>query len=242
MNVIDAPSPNFGPRPEGKKIKYLILHYTGTETSYEALRLLQGGDKDHEVSAHYMVDEDGSVMRLVDESLRAWHAGKSYWEGETDINSCSIGIEIQNAGHDFGLPGFPDTQIAAVIELCREIMARHKILPCHVLGHSDVAPGRKKDPGEKFPWQKLAEAGIGAWPESGESEEADIDKILTQFGYDPNAELKARITEFQRHFMPEIFATKEKIGVADPDTVQKLQSLVKKKLGLRPKAPGHRPK
>ncbi len=249
MNMIDAPSPNFNPRAgdknggaEGKKIKYLILHYTGTETAFEALRLLQGGDPSHQVSAHYMVDEDGSVMRIVDEDMRAWHAGKSYWEGEEDINSRSIGIEIQNGGHDFGLPDFPDAQIEAVIDLCRAVMARHNILPCHVLAHSDVAPERKRDPGEKFPWKRLAEAGIGIWPESGTGEDADIDRILTQFGYDPRADLKSRITAFQRHFMPEVFTLPEKVGVADPDTVQKLQSLVKKKLGQRPKAPDCRPK
>ncbi len=242
MNIIDAPSPNFGPRAEGKKIKYLILHYTGVESGFEALRLLQGGDKDHQVSAHYMVDEDGSISRIVAEEMRAWHAGKSYWEGETDINSCSIGIEIQNAGHEFGLPAFPEAQIDAVIELCREIMARHKILPCHVIAHSDVAPERKQDPGELFPWKKLAEAGIGQWPESGTGEAGDIDKILTQFGYDPKVDLKTRVTAFQRHFMPDVFKTPEKVGEADLDTVQKLQSLMKKKLGQRPKAPDCRPK
>ncbi len=242
MNIVDAPSPNFGPRAEGKKIKYLILHYTGVESAFEALRLLQGGDKDHQVSAHYLVDEDGAVSRLVAEEMRAWHAGKSYWEGETDINSCSIGIEIQNAGHEFGLPAFPEAQIDAVIELCRGIMARHKILPCHVIAHSDIAPERKQDPGELFPWKKLADAGIGQWPEPGTGEEGDIDKILTQFGYDPKVDLKTRVTAFQRHFMPEVFKMPEKVGVGDPDTVQKLQSLVKKKLGQRPKAPDCRPK
>src|SRR5262249_26037816 len=153
----DAPSPNFGPRKEGKKIKYLILHYTDTQTAFEALKLLQGGDPAHQVSAHYLVDEDGTVMRIVDEAMRAWHAGKSYWEGEEDLNSCSIGIEIQNPGHTNGYRPFPEEQIAAVAELCDGIIERHNILPCHVLAHSDIAPERKADPGELFPWQALSE-------------------------------------------------------------------------------------
>src|SRR3989304_1192509 len=133
MNINDAPPANFGPPPEGKKIKYLILHYTGTKTAFEALHLLQGGRKGHAVSAHYLIDENGSATRLVDEALRAWHAGKSCWEGEEDINSCSIGIELQNPGHEFGYVNFPEVQVRAVTELCKGIIGRHNNTPLRVL-------------------------------------------------------------------------------------------------------------
>ena len=235
MMIVDAPSPNFGPRAAGKKIKYLILHYTDTTTSFEALRLLQGGDPAHQVSAHYLVDETGTVMRIVDEAMRAWHAGKSSWEGEADINSCSIGIEIQNPGHSNGYVPFPAVQIKAVAELCHGIIERHSILPCHVLAHSDIAPERKTDPGELFPWQALSEQGIGIWPESGEYGREEIDTVLTRYGYDPNTDIKSRITAFQRHFEPEVFLTPERVGVANLNTVNRLQSLVSQKLAQRPK-------
>jgi len=242
MIIIDAPSPNFGIRKEGKKIKYLILHYTGSPTSFEALRLLQGGDPAHQVSAHYLVDEAGGVTRLVDESMRAWHAGVSSWEKEEDVNSCSIGIEIQNPGHAYGYVPFPDKQMEAVAELCRDIIARHGILPCNVLAHSDIAPERKFDPGELFPWEYLAKQGVGLWPDTSNSpslstgEGEDIKPILTSCGYDPRVDLKTLITAFQRHFEPEAFLTPEKIGVADLNTVQKIQALARQKLKLRPKA------
>ncbi|MCE9507493.1 MAG: N-acetylmuramoyl-L-alanine amidase [Alphaproteobacteria bacterium] len=240
MMIVDAPSPNFGPRQEGKKIKYLILHYTGTETSFEALRLLQGGRAGHDVSAHYLVDENGLVTRLVDEAMRAWHAGKSSWEGEEDINSCSIGIEIQNPGHEFGYVNFPEAQMQAVAELCRGIIARQRILPYHVLAHSDIAPERKQDPGELFPWAALAEQGIGLWPESTEmdaddADAEDIKHILTKYGYDRRLDEKTLLTAFQRHFEPEVFGTPERIGVASPNTVQLLQALLRQKQALRPR-------
>lgn len=237
MTIVDAPSPNFGPRAAGKKIKYLILHYTGTPTAFEAVRLLQGGDPKHQVSAHYFVDEDGSVMRFVDENMRAWHAGKSYWEREEDINSCSIGIEIQNPGHEFGYRAFPQEQIEVVAALCQEIIARHDILPVHILAHSDIAPERKEDPGELFPWQALSEQGIGLWPETGaqddDGEAEDIGAILTKYGYDPRPDLKTRITAFQRHFAPETFLTPGQVGIADASTVKKAHSLLKQKLAGR---------
>lgn len=235
MNLIEAPSPNFGPRKDGKKIKYLVLHYTGTPSAFEALRLLQGGDPSHQVSAHYMVDEDGTVSRIVQEEMRAWHAGKSYWEGEEDLNSASIGIEIQNPGHEYGYRPFPAEQMAAVTQLCREIMARHNILSYNVLAHSDIAPERKEDPGELFPWQALSEHGIGLWPESGEDGAADLDKMLTAFGYDPRVDLKCRVTAFQRRFEPEVFLTPDSVGTPSVNTVKFLQSLLKQKQALRPK-------
>jgi N-acetylmuramoyl-L-alanine amidase len=235
MIIVDAPSPNFGPRKDRKKAKYLILHYTGTKTGFEALRLLQGGDPAHEVSAHYFVDEDGGVVRLVDENMRAWHAGKSYWEGEEDINSSSIGIEIQNPGHEFGYTPFPDEQMSAVAELCKAIIERHKILPCNVLAHSDIAPGRKADPGELFPWKDLAAQGIGIWPETRSGDTGDLREILTKLGYDPKADPKEVITAFQRHFEPEILLNNDKIGEININTVKIAAALLRQKLALRPK-------
>ena len=137
----------------------IILHYTGMATGAAAESWLC--DPASEVSSHYLVHEDGSIVQMVRESDRAWHAGKGSWRGETDINSRSVGIEIVNPGHALGYTTFPKRQIAAVIELCRDITTRHAIRPQRVLAHSDVAPGRKIDPGEKFPWRKLAEAGVG---------------------------------------------------------------------------------
>ncbi len=154
-NMIAAPSPNFNERK--LPIALIVLHYTGMKDGPAALARMC--DPDAQVSAHYMVEEDGRIFQLVDEARRAWHAGVSSWCGETDINSNSIGIEIVNGGHDYGLPDFPAIQIDAVIELVKDIMARHGIGPEGVVGHSDIAPGRKQDPGEKFPWDRLAEAG-----------------------------------------------------------------------------------
>ena len=139
----------------------LVLHYTGMEREERALKWLC--DPESSVSCHYLVFEDGRVAQLVDEADRAWHAGKSFWAGETDINSRSIGIEIANPGHQYGYSGFPDAQMDAVIALCREILGRHPIPPQRVLAHSDIAPARKEDPGELFPWDRLHAEGIGHW-------------------------------------------------------------------------------
>ncbi|WP_339741735.1 N-acetylmuramoyl-L-alanine amidase [uncultured Maricaulis sp.] len=155
LTPIAAPSPNFNDRK--LPVSLIVLHYTGMENGAVALERMC--DPAAEVSAHYMVEEDGRVFQLVDEDKRAWHAGVSAWRGETDINSASIGIEIVNGGHDYGLPDFPAIQIEAVIHLVADIMARHGIGPEGVVGHSDIAPGRKQDPGEKFPWHRLAAAG-----------------------------------------------------------------------------------
>lgn len=158
-------SPNFGSRREGKSPSIIVLHYTGMETGEGAEAWL--ADPASEVSAHYVVHEDGQIVQMVREADRAWHAGKSFWAGETDINSISVGIEIVNPGHTLGYTDFPDPQISAVIALCSGIATRHRIRPECVLAHSDVAPGRKVDPGEKFPWALLAEAEIGLWVEPG---------------------------------------------------------------------------
>jgi len=164
MKITQAPSPNFDDRT--LPVSLLILHYTGMESGEAAL--LRMRDAQAKVSAHYMVEEDGHIYQLVDEAARAWHAGVSEWQGETNINSASIGIEIVNGGHDFrnegmSLPDYPDVQINAVIALSKAIIARHG--PLTVLGHSDIAPARKIDPGEHFPWAGLAAAGLGYWPD-----------------------------------------------------------------------------
>lgn len=160
INIIQDPSPNFNDRAAGKKIKYIILHYTGTKTFENAMFLLKGGNPDHKVSAHYAIDLDGAIYQLVDEKHRAWHAGKSCWDGEDDINSTSIGVELQNKGHEHGYHSFPDAQIAALILLLKDVMPRHGISPQNVLGHEDIAPGRKQDPGELFPWERLSEEAL----------------------------------------------------------------------------------
>jgi len=162
LKIKSTPSPNCDDRT--LPVSLLILHYTGMETGPAALERMC--DAQARVAAHYMIEEDGDIFQLVDEAKRAWHAGVSEWQGETNINSNSIGIEIVNGGHDFGLPDFPDVQINAVIALSKAIMGRHDIRPQNVLGHSDIAPARKQDPGEKFPWAGLAAAGIGLWPDN----------------------------------------------------------------------------
>jgi N-acetylmuramoyl-L-alanine amidase len=151
-------SPNFNERRDGVKPSLIILHYTGMQTAEAALARLC--DPVAEVSAHYMIYEDGEVVQMVDEAMRAWHAGVSVWGDITDVNSHSIGIELVNPGHEFGYRPFPNVQIRALKDLCREIMLRWEIKPEGVLGHSDVAPERKQDPGELFPWDELEREGL----------------------------------------------------------------------------------
>ncbi len=189
----------------------LILHYTGMKTAGEALdRLCSAAAK---VSAHYLIEEDGAVWRLVPEERRAWHAGASYWAGRRDINDVSLGIELVNPGHEFGYRPFPEPQLAALEELCRGILARHPIPPRHVLGHSDVAPQRKSDPGELFDWSRLARAGVGLWPDffapvASPQTIIETQRQLAAIGYQvsasgvPDAETRLIVTAFQRHFRP----------------------------------------
>jgi len=199
---IDRQSPNFNDRPAGTAPDMLVLHYTGMESAEASLARLS--DPTAKVSAHYLIDEDGTLYRLVDEARRAWHAGVSHWAGETDINSCSIGIELQNPGHEFGYRAFPEAQMDVLANLCAEIMSRHAIPAGRVLGHSDVAPSRKEDPGELFDWQRLAAAGIGRLPGISGSpatmNEAEACALLTAIGYDPGAPLGIILTAFQRHY------------------------------------------
>jgi N-acetylmuramoyl-L-alanine amidase len=232
------PSPNHGERVDGRRPDTIILHYTGMPEAAAALERLRSPAS--KVSAHYFVFEDGRVIQLVQESRRAWHAGVSSWAGETDINSCSIGIEIVNPGHQYGYPDFPKRQIAAVTALCRGILTRNAILPERVLAHSDVAPPRKQDPGEKFPWRTLYDSGVGRWVQPakitegtllalgdrGEAVEA-MQRALSEYGYgieingsfDPVA--YDVVVAFQRHFRPGRVD-----GVFDPSTRETLQSLL----------------
>jgi N-acetylmuramoyl-L-alanine amidase len=225
--MIDRQSPNYDER-RGARIHHLILHYTGMKTGAEALERLC--DPEAEVSSHYTVDEDGLIYQHVAEKYRAWHAGASYWQGKTDLNTTSIGIEIVNRGHDWGLPKFKDVQIRSVIELCHDIMVRNDIAPEDVLAHSDIAPARKKDPGEKFPWRDLAMEGIGIWPEPSDEDVVraagiNIEKALHDFGYDPRVKLSENIVAFQRHYVPEIFAT-GRAGQVNSTTRKRLYALL----------------
>jgi len=232
-------SPNFGERRDGRAPDMLILHYTGMPSAQGALDWLTRAESG--VSSHYFVFEDGRVVQLVPESARAWHAGKSFWRGETDINSASIGIEIANPGHPGGLPDFPPQQIAAVIELCRDVIDRNAIAAERVLAHSDVAPVRKIDPGERFPWAMLARSGVGHWVEpslvaggrffqqgdSGPPVEA-LQAMLALFGYDVpvSSQYCARthgvVEAFQRHFRQERVD-----GIADASTIDTLHRLLR---------------
>lgn len=236
LAVEALPSPNHGER--FGPIDILLLHYTGMPDDEQALAWLCNPES--KVSSHYFVHADGRVLQLVGEDRRAWHAGLSLWAGESDINSRSIGIEIANAGHPGGLPDFPTPQIGALISLCRSILTRHAIPPHRVLGHSDVAPGRKIDPGERFSWASLAKAGIGHFVEptpvcpgralrhgdSGDRVEA-LQATLALYGYDIDVtgDFERRtenvVSAFQRHFRQE-----QVDGVADASTTETLQRLL----------------
>ncbi|MDA8230584.1 MAG: N-acetylmuramoyl-L-alanine amidase [Magnetospirillum sp.] len=203
MTPIHRPSPNSGPR-KGDIVDMLVIHYTGMPTAEAALARLC--DPAAEVSAHYLIDEDGSVYSLVPEDQRAWHAGASVWRGHADINSRSVGIELVNPGHEFGYRPFPDAQISVLMVLATSVVFRHGIPARNVVGHSDVAPTRKQDPGEYFPWERLKSAGIGLWPfEDDETGPVppleDSLRMLAEYGYDV-ADPKAAIAAFQRHFRP----------------------------------------
>ncbi len=204
MDFIDTPSPNFDAR--ALPVSMVVLHYTGMIDGASAIARL--ADPEAKVSAHYVVAEDGQVVRMVDEANRAWHAGRSWWRGTSDINSASIGIEIVNPGHEFGYRPFPEAQIDAVIELLAGIMERHSITRGNVVGHSDVAPARKEDPGELFPWYRLARLRLALprptknlmdpqWPDAG------FLLALERFGYDV-ADGVAAVRAFQRRFRPEM--------------------------------------
>src|SRR5579884_3313230 len=232
------PSPNHGEREGGRRPDMIILHYTGMRDALAALELLKAPGSN--VSAHYFVFEDGRIVQMVPEGRRAWHAGKSSWAGETDINSRSIGIEIANPGHDHGYPPFPRRQIAAVTALCRSIQTRNTIPATRVLAHSDVAPGRKQDPGEKFPWRTLYDSGVGHWVkpaaitegpllalgDHGEAVEG-MQQSLSDYGYgiavngNYDSAMHEVVAAFQRHFRPQRVD-----GISDPSTRATLRDLL----------------
>ncbi len=217
-------SPNFNERAADIALDYIVVHYTGMVDAAAALARMC--DASAQVSAHYMIDEDGAVVQLVDEQNRAWHAGKSFWRGMTDINSASIGIELVNPGHEHGYRVFPEAQIAALKKLLREIIARRRMNPATcLLAHSDIAVGRKQDPGELFPWQALAQEGLGMWPVPQDyalASEVEIDGWLQKIGYDTTHFVEA-LTAFQRRYYPENLT-----GAADQETVARLRDLVAK--------------
>ena len=195
------PSPNFDDRGD-VPIDMLVLHYTGMETADAALARLV--EPVAAVSAHYLVDETGRVTALVDEGRRAWHAGRSFWRGAADVNARSIGIELVNPGHEFGYRPFPEAQMATLIDLAGDILGRHPIPARNVVGHSDVAPRRKMDPGELFDWRRLAADRIGLWPEEADDCRLDaqvIRDLLAEIGYE-TVDLAATLRAFQRHFRP----------------------------------------
>jgi len=233
------PSPNINERLGNKVISILVLHYTGMESAQKACDWLCR--EESQVSCHYLIDEQGEITQMVDESMRAWHAGVSSWQGEEDINSRSIGIEIQNKGHGLGYHEFPHLQMKVVAELSKDIITRNNILARHVLAHSDVAPGRKVDPGEKLDWKFLHSQGVGHWVEpeaiSGGSflQEGDsgdpvlaLQTMLKFYGYglDPTGTFDRRtrivIEAFQRHFRQSRVD-----GIADASTVATLHRLLR---------------
>jgi N-acetylmuramoyl-L-alanine amidase len=202
-------SPNVDDRPPGCAVDALILHYTGMPSAAAALERLC--DPDAKVSAHYLIDEDGSVVQLVPEARRAWHAGVSEWQGRARLNDCAIGLELVNPGHEWGYRPFTEAQYAVCIELCRGILARWPIPPRRVLAHSDVAPARKQDPGELFDWPRLAAAGIGLWPQLGAGAPRSVRRLqgeLARLGYSvpPTGALdeatRLVVQAFQRRFRP----------------------------------------
>ncbi len=241
--IRDYMSPNHDQRPDGSKIDMLVVHYTGMASGRAALERLC--DPEAKVSAHYLIEEDGRIFALVPEDRRAWHAGVSFWAGETDINACSIGIELVNPGHEFGYRAFPEAQMMALIDLAQQIVRRYDISPVRVLGHSDVAPERKEDPGELFDWKRLAEHGVGFWPKHVPGDLAvPGDRAVLQPGdqgravqtlrqqiarigyrlevgdcYDP--QMKLVVAAMQRHFRPGRID-----GVADAQTQAIVRALL----------------
>ncbi len=227
------PSSNREPRPDGVAIDILLIHYTGMRSAAAALDRLT--DPEAKVSCHYLVDEDGAVHALVPEAERAWHAGVAFWAGERDINSRSIGIELANPGHEFGYRAFPRAQLDALVTLSRDILQRHPITPERVLGHSDVAPARKQDPGELFDWHYLARAGIGLWPFADGTPQsrpnvrgdAAFQRDLARFGYgievtgEMDQTTRIVTAAFQRHFRQHRVD-----GVADAETRARLETLL----------------
>ena len=237
MKIRDLPSPNHDARPDGLSIDSIVLHYTGMRSARDAIDRLR--DPVAKVSSHYVVEEDGTVWRLVPEERRAWHAGVSFWRGHTALNDRSVGIEIVNPGHEFGYRDFPVLQLVAVCDLCVALLSRHPVPARNVVAHSDIAPDRKEDPGEKFDWEGLARNGVGLWPAGvpdlgtgGAVRDAaslrDVRAALSDIGYRVAAEgaldpaLSSVLRAFQRHWRPEAVT-----GQADAGTLARLLAVVR---------------
>jgi N-acetylmuramoyl-L-alanine amidase len=203
VKVMERPSPNFDER--GRAVDMIVLHYTGMPSGAEALARLT--DAASKVSCHYLVEEDGTIFALVPEGKRAWHAGVSFWRGDAETNARSIGIEIVNPGHEWGYRKFPKKQIDMVVALVKDIRTRHDVPLANIVGHSDVAPQRKEDPGELFPWKRLAEEGLAIGPYEGAPDPSiayeDALTMLRAIGYDaPDKAHAAALVAFQRRFCP----------------------------------------
>ena len=221
MEFTSCPSPNFDERQ--LPVSMIVLHYTGMPDAEGAMDRLRSPEA--KVSAHYLVKEDGEIIRLVDEEKRAWHSGRSYWRGITDVNSASVGIEIVNPGHEFGYRLFPDEQIASVIPLVADIKERHGIGRGNIVGHSDVAPARKEDRGELFPWWELAKRRLALPSPSRDLmdpywTDAGFLLALERFGYEVTDPQKAVIA-FQRRFRPDLI-----VGIIDGECRAKLLALL----------------
>lgn len=247
VNIIQKPSSHHEPRKGGVQPTFLIIHYTDTQSGAEPDGYFTGTlarPDGARVSAHYMIDVDGTTMQYVAESERAWHAGLSEWAGTADINTHSIGIELVNHGQRFSYKDFPDAQIDALITLAQGILSRHHIPPHQVLAHSDIAPGRKIDPDYKFPWQRLADAGVGVWPQPVQADFNEAAQLLqdpvqfksalVRYGYNPALDLPTLVQEFQRHFQPEAFTAQPPFnGTANDETALRLAALLRQKNAAR---------
>lgn len=237
-SAIVCESPNYNDRRHS--LDMLVLHYTGMENGEKALKWLCM--KESQVSSHYLVMEDGQIYQMVPETKRAWHAGVSSWERQEDLNSRSIGIEIVNAGHEFGLPDYPQIQIQAVLKLSQDILSRWPVPPHRVVGHSDIAPSRKRDPGEKFPWKFFFENGVGLWAQEIEKSEvflrigergnnvSQLKHRFKEFGYgvsdgdEFDQSFKQVVSAFQRRFLPDSVT-----GDVCTATAEKLDMLIEQK-------------
>jgi N-acetylmuramoyl-L-alanine amidase len=228
--IVQRQSPNFNDR-KGAPVLFLILHYTAMATTESAI--LRLCDPQAQVSAHYVVGDDGTVYQLVDEDKRAWHAGVSFWDGQKDLNTTSVGIEIANPGN---VP-YPKIQMDAVTALCQDIIKRNKIRALYVIAHSDIAPDRKQDPGEFFDWEGLASVGVGVWPQPVQRDimtaskwaDADVVQALNKFGFVTGQDEKIIVSAFQRHFQPEAFKNPALVGVIDEQTKARLACLLRRK-------------
>lgn len=235
MRMIDYPSPNFDVRRDEARPELIIIHYTSMKDTAAALERLS--DPAAKVSCHYLIDEAGNIYRMVDEEKRAWHAGVAQWHDRNDINSCSIGIEISNRNNQ----PYTNAQLFALGLLCKDLMHRHNIPPENVIGHSDIAPDRKQDPGAHFPWEKLSRHGIGRWPvptlrdkfnaAAAARKPQKLKTLLKKAGYPVDAfgpdkpSLPELVTAFQRHFQPAVFKQPDNIGKPTAETVALLRAL-----------------